>query len=110
MSNRVTAEQEAHARKVLVDNYNLKAGSRVFTLTRHISRTGETKYVDVFLIKDNDLHRITMFVARVTGATYDDKHEAIRTQDIGNLIDNLGYTLFSNHNTNPNYHLTYERI
>ncbi len=107
MPNRVTPEAieiNSHFLKNMI-----QPGAKVYTFVRHISRTGR-KYVDFYIIYENQLVRITHAVSVITGCTYDDRREAIAAQDIGEVIEHFGWKLFANNDPKSNYRLSLERM
>ena len=57
-------------------------GTRVYVQLKHFT-ANNTRYYDVYVVKDGRIERITAFVAWATGYKYDLKREAIRTQNDG---------------------------
>lgn len=77
----------------------LKPGDRVYTVLRHVARSGMTRWIDVYRIADGNPLRITWTVARAIGATYSRKREALEVggcgMDVGfEVAYNLGRALY----------------
>ena len=73
-------------------------GNTVYTVLRHVSASGMTRYIDLYVIKDNRPLRITWSVAEALGYPYDRKHEALKVQGCGmdmgfHVVYSLAYVL-----------------
>ena len=55
----------------------LKPGDAVYTILRHVARSGMYRVIDVYLIKDNKPLYITHYVADVIGSRRDRRHGGI---------------------------------
>jgi|SRR5581483_6570102 len=55
----------------------VQPGDTVYTKMIHVSRSGMSRVLDVYLIKDNTPLRITRRVAEAIGARYSRKHEGV---------------------------------
>jgi len=53
----------------LKKNY-LKFGSIIYTILRHVGRLSMMRYLDIYVVKDNEPLRITWDVAKVIEASY----------------------------------------
>ena len=74
-------------------------GTRLWTINRHTSASGMTRYLDVYVIIDNRPLRLTWSVGACLGLSYNDKHGALTVQGCGmdmgfHLIYGLSATLF----------------
>ena len=58
----------------------ISVGDRVYTILRHRSASGMTRWLDLYIIKDNTPRRITWLAAAALGYTYDFKREALKVQ------------------------------
>lgn len=69
-------------------------GTRVYVQLRHFT-PNNTRYYDVYVVKDGRIERITAFVAWATGYTYDRRRESIRTQNDGlSIVQSLARRLY----------------
>lgn len=50
--------------------YKLNKGETVYTILRGVSRSGMTRYFDCYIIRTNDLIKISDQVAETLGRTY----------------------------------------
>jgi hypothetical protein len=50
----------------------------VYTTLRSVSRSGMTRWLDVHVVSDNEIVRLTYSVALALDLSYDRKHEAIK--------------------------------
>jgi hypothetical protein len=55
----------------------LEPGDMVFTILRHVSASGMSRNLDLVVIKDNEPMRLTYWVAKAAGFTYNEKKEAL---------------------------------
>lgn len=79
----------------------VKPGCTIYTILRHVTHEGTTRFLDVYCIKDNEPYRITHSVAEVTGYKYNRHWEAIRIPGYGFCADTeiahaIGRALFGN--------------
>jgi hypothetical protein len=77
----------------------LKPGDAVYTVLRHVSRSGMYRVLDVFIIRDNKPRRISWTVSRALGWRYDARHDGVGVggagMDMGfHLVYSLGLALF----------------
>lgn len=77
----------------------ISVGDRVYTVLRHCSASGMTRWLDLYIIKDNTPRRITWLAAAALGYTYDFKREALKVggcgMDMGfHVVYCLGRRLF----------------
>lgn len=61
----------------------ISAGDRVYTILRHCSASGMTRWLDLYIIKDNTPCRITWQAAQALGYTYDRKYDALKVGGCG---------------------------
>ena len=55
----------------------------VYTVLRHVSSSGMTRWLDLFVIVDGEPRRITWQVSQIIGGTYDRKREALKIGGCG---------------------------
>jgi hypothetical protein len=77
----------------------IKPGTTVYTVLRHVSSSGMSRSIDLFVIKQNKPVRITWSASKGMGYQIDRNNGGIKTSgggmDMGfNLVYNLGRTLF----------------
>ena len=70
-------EQIQNLRKWLVRD------DRIYTVLRHVSSSGMTRYMDLYYIRENRPCRITWAAAKALGWTYDNKREALKVGGCG---------------------------
>jgi hypothetical protein len=78
----------------------LKPGTTVYTVLRHVSRSGMSRDIDVYVIEDGEPRRITWTVAKAADLTYNRKAEAIKIGGCGMdmgfaIVYNLSRSLYS---------------
>lgn len=94
-----TAEEKEAARLELLDI--LKPSQEVFTILRHVSRSGMLRHISVLVMEDGQPREISHLIAR-TGEYRRDPHDGglVTTgcgMDMGfEIVYNLGRLLFSN--------------
>ncbi len=92
----ITQADQQEARERL---YKLvEPGDTVFTVLKHVSRSGMYRVIDLYVIKDNEPLRITHSAGMLCEG-YDRKHEGAKASGCGmdmgfELVYNLGYRLF----------------
>ena len=81
----------------------LPPGTTVFTVLRHVSRSGMSRSIDAYLVTEHDGqpdHRwLSRLISKATGISFDERREALKMngagQDMGYaIIHDLGYTLY----------------
>lgn len=91
-----TVQEEA---KIYLHKH-ISPGERIYTVLRHVSKSGMMRIIDVFLIdKDCKPFRISWSVAEAIGYPYDRKHEGVKVNGCGmdmgfEIVYNLGHALF----------------
>lgn len=78
----------------------------VYTNLVSVSRSGMTRHIDVYIVVDGVIERITWSVAKACGYSYDRKYESIKTcgagMDMGyEIIHTLGMTLWPEGTAKP---------
>lgn len=116
MTTREKERQEAiaHLRTLI------KPGDTVYTVLRHVSRSGMSRTIDVFIMRDGQPCRITRSVGQATGIDYDRKHEGLKLggcgYDVGfHAVYALAHSLFSEfrcigEGCPANDHVNYRRV
>lgn len=61
----------------------LPRGTTVYTVLRHVSASGMTRFVDLYIVDHGEILRITHSAAQATGEAYDRKQEALRMRGCG---------------------------
>jgi hypothetical protein len=80
----------------------LKAGDTVYAILRHVSKSGMSRWIDLYCINSQRQPlRITWSAAKALAARYDRRHEALRIDgcgfDVGHdAVHDLAWTLFGN--------------
>jgi len=78
----------------------LKPGDTIYTKLVHVSRSGMYRVIDLYVIRENQLIRISHSVG-VLLEGYDRRHEGTKAHGCGmdmgfHLVYNLGYALYPN--------------
>lgn len=78
---------------------HLHPGETIYTVLRGVSASGMTRYIDLYMIRNNVPLRITWSVADATGYTYNLQYEAIRINGSGlnvghAVVQRLGEVLY----------------
>lgn len=93
-------KEAAEARERLLEAPGaLTPGTTVYTILRHVSRSGMLRCIDLVVLEDGQPYEITYNAARAMGDRIDDKTGGIRVSDCGmdmgfDLVYNLGRTLY----------------
>jgi len=90
--------ERAEAIDYLRNSY-LKAGDTVYTSLLHVSKSGMSRLIDLYAIRDNTPLRITWNVAKAIDGTYDRRGNALRVSGAGTDVGfasvyQLSHTLF----------------
>ena len=99
-TRRYTQDETTEAIAALRDK--LTPGRTVYTNVTHVSRSGMSRSIEVYLAEGRDnLTEITWLVARATDSRVDNNHGGIVMQGYGMdmgfaLVYNLGHTLYPN--------------
>lgn len=77
----------------------VKPGSTVYTVLRHVSKSGMSRSIALYIIEDGEPRWITYTAARAMRATWDDAREAIKVGGVGMdmgfaIVYDLGVSLF----------------
>ena len=93
ISKKERQERIEHLRSFLVP------GETIFTVLRHVSRSGMYRAIDLFVMRDNQPSRISWGVAcALDGVRYDTRHDAVGVTGCGmdmgfDVVNGLSYTL-----------------
>jgi hypothetical protein len=68
-------------------------GTTIYTVLRHVSRSGMQRALDVYVMEDNAPRRITWPVCKAVGYGYSDKYDALT---IGGCGMDMGYDVVHN--------------
>ena len=79
----------------------LKPGDTLYTVLRHVSSSGMSRDIDVYLLRDNDREWLSYMVAKATGHRFNERKEAITVggcgMDMGfSIVYDLSRTLYGN--------------
>lgn len=61
----------------------LKPGTTVFTILRHVSASGMSRLIDLYIIEDNQPSRLTWSASKALDYPYSRKREALRVVGCG---------------------------
>jgi len=92
----------------------LPRGSEVRVLVRHVSASGMTRWIDVFVIHNGSLVWIGSRVAEVLGSTWSSKYQGVKREGVGmdmgfDLVYSLSARLYG-HADEGGYALTHRWI
>ena len=79
----------------------LQPGDKIFTRLNHVSASGMTRWLDLFVIRDNEPLRLTWFAAAATDHIYCDSRESLKIEGCGmdmgfSAVYSLGHALWPN--------------
>lgn len=90
----------------------VKPGDDIYTILKHVSRSGMYRVIDVYKMVDNQPYRLSWNVALATGSRYDTNHEGVGISGCGMdmgfaIVYDLSYVLFHNNadGKDPGYSL-----
>ena len=72
----------------------LKPKSNVFSVWRHTSASGMTRWFDFYTIIDNEPIRLTYLMCVACGYKYDTKREALKTEKAWEAVYSLGLAMW----------------
>lgn len=78
----------------------VKPGDTIYVILRNVSKSGMSRLIDLYLIKNSRPFRITWNAARTLQVPYDRRREALRIGGCGTdvafeAVYNLGWALFN---------------
>lgn len=80
--------------QTLKDNYNIKPGDTVYCILRHVSSSGMSRVIDLFVVRNNEPRHISWSAATAVGWKYDSNKNGIRVGGCGmDMGFHLVYTL-----------------
>lgn len=82
---------------IILEQYR---GATVAAAVNHVSRSGMSRRIEFYAIKDNDIHRIGYSIAHVTGYGYDVNKGGIRADGCGmdmvfSVLTNFNYAAWA---------------
>jgi hypothetical protein len=97
--NKISTVERDDAIRALKQDIKLKPGETVWTVLRHVSASGMSRTIDLFVIRKGRPRRISHLVARAVGYGFDRDRMGIKSQgggmDMGfEAVYNLGYALW----------------
>lgn len=84
------AQQSERDQAIAELRETLKPGTTVYTILRHVSRSGMSRDIDVYVMQDGEPQRITWLAAKAADLTYSRKAEAIK---IGGCGQDMGFVI-----------------
>lgn len=90
------AKEQEKAKEYLLEN--VERGDTIYTILRHVSRSGMYRVINLYVIKNNKPYRLDWNASQLLEG-YDRRHNGCRTggcgMDMGyHLVSNLSYALF----------------
>jgi hypothetical protein len=81
----------------------IKPGDTIYTILRHVSRSGMSRVVDAFHAGEGEPRWIGSLAARAIGERYDDKRQGVKMEGAGmdmgfDLVYQLAYALYPHYN------------
>lgn len=112
-----TKKQAQEARKQLLDLFDENDIETVQVMQKHVTRSGMTRYLRLYIIIDGELRNITHLAAKAMQDTYSEKYEAIKVGGVGaNMhfatVYNLSCTLYcpDEYNSDAAYKLSHRTL
>jgi hypothetical protein len=94
--------KEAERNKAIISLKNyLRPGTTVYTVLRSVSASGMSRTLDLYVVINSEIVRITWRVAEALDARYDQKRQALRVSGCGmdmgwHCIYNLSHLILGN--------------
>ena len=90
----------------LINTLGIKPGDIIYTKLEHVSKSGMTRWLNLYVIKDNEPLRITWAVCQVADFKYSERHEALKIEGCGtdmgfSAVYQLGHALWPNGTSEP---------
>ncbi|CAB5144638.1 hypothetical protein UFOVP147_24 [uncultured Caudovirales phage] len=84
----------------------LKPNDVIYTRLNYCARSGMSRVIDLFVMRDNEPRRITWLACQALGEKYNEQHEGLKMTGCGmdmgfSAVYNLGYALWPNGTTEP---------
>jgi len=99
---REISAKEAERNKAIISLKNyLRPGTTVYTVLRSVSASGMSRTLDIYVVINSEIVRITWRVAEALDARYDQKRQALRVSGCGmdmgwHCIYNLSHLILGN--------------
>lgn len=95
--SKITKQDQEEARATL--RQLCPAGTVVYTVLRHVSRSGMSRGIDCYVMHEGAPRWISYLVARATGESFDEQRECVKVSGCGMdmgfyLVYNLSAVLF----------------
>ena len=74
---------QTEAKTYLLDQLGIKPGDTIYTQVEHVSKSGMTRWINLYVIKDNVPLRITRQVCEAADFTYSMRYEALKIEGCG---------------------------
>ena len=102
--SRATKRERAEAIADLREQ--LQPGDVIFTRLNHVSASGMTRWLDLFVIRDNEPQRLTWSAAAATDYIYCDRRESLKIEGCGmdmgfSAVYSLGRALWPDGTDSP---------
>lgn len=94
-----TKTERAEARRILFEDFKIKPNDSIYTKVTHVSRSGMSRKIQAFMVRDDDIVNITRWVAAVNDDRYDRDSREITVNGCGmdmcfDLVYRLGHYLW----------------
>lgn len=84
------SKEQAAAEAVVSLKDDLKPGDTVYTKVDSVSRSGMSRVISCYIIRDNEPRWISYLVSKATGLGFDEKREGVK---IGGCGMNMGFAI-----------------
>lgn len=101
-----TKKDKAESLTFLREKVQIVPGETVYTVLRNVARSGMTRWIDLYVIREGEPWRISYHVAQAIGETYDRNREALKIGGCGMdmgfaAVYNLGEVLWPSGTPEP---------
>jgi hypothetical protein len=96
----VNKAQEIERQEAIADLREwCQPGTTVYCQLKHVARSGMMRVIDLHVIRDGDIYRISWNAAKATTSTYNRKHEGVTMTGCGMdmgfaLVHDMAYNLY----------------
>lgn len=97
MTKKEREAQAVEAKAWLLER--VKAGARIYTALKHVSSSGMSRRISLYMVQGEEIQRLTWATARVLGYKYNDSEDSITVSGCGmdmgyHLVYSLSRVLF----------------
>jgi len=81
--HRLTAKEIERQKAIAALKENLNTGTTIYTVLRSVNPSGMSRTMDLYVVANGEILRLTWSIAKVLDWTYDRRKEALRVEGCG---------------------------